>query len=577
MKRHWIAFIWFFALLVCWAKLASAAEEISPSGYVDASITYNPVDKWQGRVGFDIYAWISNAQVNFGINRWYQLPDFWTDPNPWSVVPDNLAVRLRTKGALWSGGPQLSATLGDFNMLGPVYIAGKWGANKIRGLQLQEIPLPGNAQSALYWGWEAAPEVPIAQAKTAFGYGFSANIPNFHGLSLKVYAAFRNGKVMVVQPQIIAPDGATAEFTHVNPSGYGAEQLHIYTYEAFAFGASRFWDYAFIDPDGHVIDYWPQENLTKPPLPRKGVTPYAYIVAGHGSKATWMKQHLQPYKGDMTKTVQLVNMDAALEPYHAAVGATEFSYKVGGVNLSGQVGRYIVVDPRQDTPRSVADFQIVKGETSLSVLGSDIATKPLSLALEYRNIAAGFTPWARSTDTDPSSSSYNRIEAQRGQRGWNFTAKTTAFPANPVDVGLNYDTYTKGDKSYQSYTLSLGTRYAGYDLANVISPGSVSFAISRSLELGMPVITKFVPKYEVKFGSGSTVSTLSLDSTWTIGGFQGIELDASHQIAADSAVKTVITASYKSPNGWELKTGWSSDDAAARDERYFKLYYKVSL
>ncbi|MBE3577577.1 MAG: hypothetical protein IMX00_07780 [Limnochordales bacterium] len=584
MRRHvLLSLLLLTVLLTGLGEAALAADEISlSSGYVDAEISYNPVDKWRGRLGFDIYAWISNAEVNFGINRWYQLPSFWEDPSQWTVVPDNLAIRLRTKGSLWSGGPQLTGTLGDFNMLGPVYIAGKWGANKIRGIQLQDIPFPANSKTAVYWGWEPAPEAPVAQTKTAFGYGFATEIPNFRGLNLKVYAAFRNGKVPVPKegqgpPTIIAPDGTSQTFTHINPTGYGAEQLHLYTYEATAFGASVYWDYAFIDSEGHVIDYWPQKNLSKPPLPREGVTSYKYIVAGHGSKADWMKLHLLPYKGDMTKTVQILNVDAPLEPYHAMVGATEFTYKLAGINLSGQMGRYITVDPRQSTPKSTADFQIIKGQTSLDVLGKDVATKPLSLELEYRNIATGFTPWARSTETDSTKSGYNRIEAQRGQRGWNFTVKTTVIPENPVDVGFTYDTYTKDSKSYHSYTLSLGTKYAGYDLSNKVTSSGVTFAVSRSLQLGIPAVTKFIPKYELEFASGSTTSTLSLDSTWAIGGFRNIELDASYEVTNGSAAKTTLTAEYKSPNGWELEAGWSSDDAAAQDERYFTLYYKLSL
>ncbi|MGE5481804.1 MAG: hypothetical protein ACM3VX_02700, partial [Bacteroidota bacterium] len=321
----------------------------------------------------------------------------------------------------------------------------------------------------------------------------------------------------------------------------------------------------------------PQQNNTKPPLPREGVTEYAYIIAGHGSKSDWMKAHLLPYKGDMTKTVQITNLGAPPAPYHAMVGASEFTYKLAGINLSGQLGRYIVVDPQRLTPRSKADFQIIKGQTSLDVLGKDVATKPLSVALEYRNIASDFTPWARSTVTDSSSSSYNRVEAQRGQRGWNFTASTTVFPANPVDVGLTYDIYTKDSSSYNSYTLSLGTQYAGYNVSNKITSSSVTLAVSRSLQLGIPVIAKFIPKYEVGFSSGSTTSTFSLDSTWAIGGFRNIELDASYKVTNGSTAKTLLTAAYKSPNGWELEAGWSSDDAAAKDERYLTLYYKLSL
>jgi len=263
------------------------------------------------------------------------------------------------------------------------------------------------------------------------------------------------------------------------------------------------------------------------------------------------------------------------------------------LRLKGQLGRLVTTEhitPKQpglptqkESSKSFASFYIVSASTDVPI-GTELAAKPLTLTGEYRNIDEGFTPWARSTVTDTSESGYNRIEAQRGQRGFNLVASSTIVPENPVDIKLTLDSYTRGEEKSQTATLELATKLAGYELASKLGTDSTELAVAREINLGIKDITKFKPSYTVTLGADSSSSyKLALDMVVSLGAFRGIAANFGYEtkLQAGQQNATTITsasATYKAPNGWELSGGWvSPDDTSTRDDTYLRLYYKVNI
>ena len=549
------------------------AAGLSLSGSSQTTISYTPESGWKGDQYLQLSIGVSSIYL-----RWFEeTQPFWNTFSPVTLYPSS--ITLRTTGPFWANGPNLKGALGDFNIPGPVYIAGQSGVNRIKGILVEDIPFPGTSNSSkVYWGWEGSPASPVMSGATALGYGFSTKINDFHGLGLSLYGAMRNGMLPIYPgdgPKVIAPDGSEMIFSVINGQSDPYDGLHLFTeeYSRTSWFASLDWDMAFFDKDFRLVNYI-DAGTYKTGWGPPGTSPnYDYVIAAYKYRPepfNWMRTHL---RGRLNETIQLHNLETVPTPYHALVGAAEFTYNLAGIDLSGQVGRYIVDDPR-NSDLSKADFKVIKGKTTLAVLGKEVATKPLSLTLEYRNIESGFMPWARSTETRSDYSGYNRIEALRGQKGWNFNASTTVFPENPVDVSLTYDTYVKDSQTTTSYTLVLATKYAGYNLTNTLSSSESSVEISRPLQLGIPAITKFTPAYKLTL-AGTPKHTFSLDSNWAVGGFKGIEVDVTYE-AQGSSTTTSLAASYNAPNGWGFSAGWKQpDDQSTTNDTYLKVYYKI--
>ncbi|MBE3577576.1 MAG: hypothetical protein IMX00_07775 [Limnochordales bacterium] len=576
------------AIFLVVASVAPAlAAGISFTGYVDSEIKFRPnaSDRWTGRTGIEIGAALS-ATNKYSLKLGFFDEDkyFWEKYSSWVFQPSEIS--LYASGALWTGGPVLKGTLGDFQMLGPIYIAGDSKNAAVRGVMVEGLPL-GVIRSSVYAGWQREDIAPLPADPKTKAWGGSVNIANYKGLSLNAYGAVRTGE-LVASRQSQAPDGEPLIFDMTDPDSASFSvttspwiALITKNWALTNWPASTYYDFAYLDAEGHILYYHESGQSKYPPPSNSNAQQYGYvyvIAARYSTSQTWMRQHLKPFTGQMDKRV-ILQAEEKPYPYTEMVGAVEGAYRVAGFDLKGQAGRFVAISkhPWEEVEPIKGDFRIFSIGTQLDILGKEVATKPLSLNIEYRSIDSDFTPWARSTDTDSLSDKYNRIEAQRGQKGINFVASTAFLPENPVDTKLTFDSYTKENKNYQSMSLELATVVSGYELTSKLGTDGTEVGVARNLDLGIKDITKFRPSLKLVMSPNSTTPTsvLGLSAVVSLGGFRNINLDASHEATGDESV-TTFTGSYKAPNGWELKAGWTSDKEKV-DDTYISLYYKVNL
>ncbi|MBE3584122.1 MAG: hypothetical protein IMX01_08420 [Limnochordaceae bacterium] len=604
-------------LLLAMTRPALAAS-LTFTGYVDAEIKYTPEDKWTGRTGLEITAGMSATnKYSLKLGFFNEDRNFWESYSTWTFRPSDIS--LYAQGRLWTNGPIVKGTMGDFKMLGPVYMAGDDSKAAVRGAMVENLPF-GALKFSGYYSWPRAVIDPLDAGATSRVWGGTVNIANFKGLKVDAYGAVRTGQfeTMWGMPPH-APDGAELKFDHTNEMVSPYQGLHLFNtnYGRSTWIASLDWEMAFIDKDGYIIKYIPAKVSKSGWGPPTANTSYSYVIAAYMYESTgayqWMKSHLQPYEGTHNPVVFQPSGGTDSHRYTEAVGAIEGAYTIAGLRLNGQFGRMMTSDQVTPKPSSVApaavnsfgvrpwdlpkepaksskssaSFFIVSASTDVPV-GAELATKPLTLTVEYRNINEGFVPWARSTVTDPSQEGYNRIEAQLGQNGFNFVASTTVLPANPVDVKVTVDSYTKGQERSQTSSLEMATRLASYEVSGKLATDGAGLGVARNINLGIPDITKLRPSYTFTIDPSSQVKhTLALSTEFNLGGFKKITAEFSYELASkvdpttnksflDAA--TTATASYTAPNGWSLNAGWKDpDDPTKRDDTFFNLYYKVNI
>lgn len=584
-------------VLVSGVSGSALAASLSFTGSIDAEITYTPEDKWMGRTGIEISSGMSATnKYTLKLGYFDEEKNFWQGYSTWTFRPSEIS--LYAQGALWSGGPTLKGTLGDFAMLGPVYIAGDTEKAALRGIMVENLPF-GATRTSVYWGWPREDIAPLTAEPQSKSWGGSVGIANYRGLSLTAYGAIRTGQFESSWGDSTrrAPDGTVMVFDHVDETNVSPyEGLYLYTenyHRSSGWYSSLNWDMAFITSDGRIIKYIPAGTSKDGWGPPDTNPAYEYVITAYKDPALqWIRDHIKPY----AETEQRVMWESSyidVHNYAEAVGALEGTYAIAGLRLKGQLGRLVTTEhitPKQpglptqkESSKTFASFYIVSASTDVPI-GTELAAKPLTLTGEYRNIDEGFTPWARSTVTDTSESGYNRIEAQRGQRGFNLVASSTIVPENPVDIKLTLDSYTRGEEKSQTATLELTTKLAGYELASKLGTDSTELAVAREINLGIKDITKFKPSYTVTLGADSSSSyKLALDMVVSLGAFRGIAANFGYEtkLQAGQQNATTITsasATYKAPNGWELSGGWvSPDDTSTRDDTYLRLYYKVNI
>lgn len=597
-------------LLVLTAVKSTQAASLSFTGYVDSEIKYTPEDKWTGRTGIEIGAEMG-AVNKYSLKLGFFDEDryFWEKYTSWEFRPSSIS--LYAQGRLWSNGPTVKGTLGDFAMLGPVSIAGNANYAALRGVLVEGFSL-GAAKLSGYWGWPCADIAPLKAGPTSPAYGVGLNIANYKGLKLDAYGAVRRGEYTVI-PDVpltvdaawIAPDGTMFTFDHIDEPFTTSGGLWLYTRNfAGSTTISAYSDAAYVREDGSIVRYRRSNNysdLGGRPLPPTANSDYAYLIVGWtgaDKKHLWMREHIEtPYNNDPQVKFSSALAGTDYHTYSQAVGVLEGSFKVSDITVKGQLGRLVTVDSYYrrkvdgtSTPvqrdETKASFRIVSASTGIP-LGTEFATKPLTITAEYRRIDEGFTPWARSTDPN-----VNRIEAQRGQRGINLQLSTTVLPVNPIDLKFTFDSYSKGEEGQEekasSSAIELGTMLAGYEFAGKLGTGGVELGVARNVVLGIPDVTKLRPSLKVMFEEESrTTSTFALATEFNLGPFRKISADLSYEVVGEidpetnqrvSRAVSSITASYTAPNGWSLKAGWRDpNDESKRDDTFLSLYYKVNI
>ncbi|MGE5482869.1 MAG: hypothetical protein ACM3VX_08210, partial [Bacteroidota bacterium] len=147
--------------LVLAAVAPTLAAGITFTGYVDSEIKLRPNadDRWTGRTGIEIGAALSSTnKYSLKLGFFDEDKYFWEKHSSWIFQPSEIS--LYAQGALWTGGPVLKGTLGDYKMLGPVYIAGDDEIASMRGVMVEGLPL-GVIRASVYAGWPRADLDPL--------------------------------------------------------------------------------------------------------------------------------------------------------------------------------------------------------------------------------------------------------------------------------------------------------------------------------------------------------------------------------------------------------------------------------
>lgn len=459
----------FFALLFVVAAVhagAAYAANLGISGFVETKVNYTPEDSFSAQTQVQFGASTSSGKLSLSLAYYDATRKIWeSHPKLDSGTYYPYSMTLTASGPWWKNGPTVTTKLGDFDMLGPSYIAGDtaWPpARQIRGVLVSDLSYQGVKLSG-YFGWpkysktpsSSPPLPPVDPARSTLVYGGAVNVANLRGVKVDLFGAVRQGNLLLVTPKTVkAANGNTQTLTAVNPVSMSSNQLLLFTREASKRPnevTNIWWTYVLLDKDMKVLEVRPAGTGPVPTGPNNS-TAYAYVLAGHESKATWLKDNCP-----VRSTVQIldsannpVDLSTMIKPYREAIYAVEAAYKLAGINLSGQWGRQVVVDPRPADSKPnqdfTAGFRTLTASTDLDILDKVMATKPLSLSLAYRNIDKDFVPWAALKD-----SSSNPIYGQRDQRGFKLTASTTVFPDNPVDVSLELDTYSPVEQTDLGY------------------------------------------------------------------------------------------------------------------------------
>ncbi|MBE3584123.1 MAG: hypothetical protein IMX01_08425 [Limnochordaceae bacterium] len=591
------------------------AAGLSISGSGKVTLRYSPAydSKWVG----ETYLLLSLGTSNIYL-RWYETTQqFWNPFGEITLPPSSIA--LNATGPLWTGGPSISGTLGDYriNGLGPDYLFGPTGwppADALRGVLARDLKV-GKLTMSGFFGWPTYNQsntTPIIQiGPTAMAWGASLNLPEFAGIKTNLYGAMRVGTlsvrsvVTVVQANKPHDQWPMAVITRVNPTDTGQNgDLLLFSQDApkapKEIIPSPYWAYAFLDKDFKVINT--QYGDPRPDKPSGNV---AYILAGHDyqdptppyapngpQNASWITTYLHPgdtvrFENGPGKQVDPVHPDKA--PGSEAFGGIELQGKHANVSWSLKAARQVVVDPNPVAYPKMLPYQqftagmyMASASTTLEVPGKELATKPLQLTLDWRNIDANFHPWPSSTQTDPTQSYYNYVYAHRDQQGIHFNAKTTVFPAQPVDLTLDTDSYTKKSAptagTTRSYSLTAATTLRGYSFTSTLSSDATSIQVSRSLPAVGP-ISSITPTYKLTFAT-PLKHEVQVDVKLSVGGFRDISTTTNYT-AQGSNTTTSIQASYTSPNGWALAgkwTGWSDPTKKPTvDDNYATVSYSLSF
>lgn len=565
------------------AAAPAQAGTLNLGGSTETTIKYTPEDNWTGQTYLQIYASTGSSGASISL-RWYEdTKPFWQSLSALTFQP--YAITLTKKGSLWSGGPNFTTKLGDFNILGPNYIAGDWAGKQVRGIMFEDVPYAGMNISG-YFGWPIYGKTPLNPEGTTKSFGASAEIANFRGLKLDAYGVGRVGKYLPA-PIIEASDGATKQVTNVNPVYGLTDEFNLFTRQATGRPDLKWWVYYKIADDGTIM-----EKIAYPDVRPSHPTPetdYGFLLAAHGSSVTWADAHLQV--GQKIKFIHPVTKEeispddvGVKQDYKELVGALEASYKLLGLDINGKFGRQIRFEGTY-APQ-VTNFQLVTVSSQLDVLGKDVATKPLSLTLGFRNIDQEFWPWAASTVVDSSSSSYNYIHHHRDEVGIKVTASTSILPDNPIDVTVETESFIKKSQPSNPATttnsLSLATKLGAFSVNTSVKTSGMSFSVSRSLPVWTP-LESLTPTYTLTMPTdGSVTQEVKLEGKLSLGGFKSISTTATYTATrtatGTSSATTSLLAKYTAPNGLNFEAKLTRpDDTSSRGDTYAKVSYKATF